>query len=194
MADRRGNLILLLAGVGLVLTIVSVVLPWWNVTGSAFGFTGQQSAAPFSTGGMGENVINAAAVDAVGVLCLFGIVSVTGGLVLYLAAFRNQEEVADPAPWLLLAAGALYIIGPVVAVVAWPDGDLGFWSQGSGGFASFESAAAVGWYLALVAGALTGGAGMVGIEPLTEQDQDQPPVQPASANQPQAEAGTDTDA
>lgn len=190
MADRQGNLILVLGGLGLVLTIVSVVLPWWTVTGSAFGFAGQQSAAPFTTGGIGENVINPAGVDAVGVLCLFGIVSATGGLVLYLVAFRNREPPADPAPWLLLAGGALYIIGPVVAVVAWPDGDLGFWSSGGSGFASFEAAAAVGWYLALLAGALTGAGGMVGIEPSLgeEDDERRPPVQPATAAETEAEA------
>lgn len=188
MADRRGNLILLLGSVGLVLMIVSVVLPWWSVSGGFSGASGEQTAAPFNTGGMGDGVINAVGVDAAGVLCLFGIVAATGGLVLYLVAFRRREEPAEPAPWLMIAAGALYIIGPVVAVVAWPEGDLGFWSSGSAGAATFETAAAVGWYLAMVAGALTGAGGIAGIEPPEEADQERLPVEP------ETEPGTDPEA
>lgn len=178
MADRRANLILLLGSVGLVLMIITIVLPWWSVSGAAFGFSGEQTAAPFNTGGMGDNVISSVGVDAVGVLCLFGIVSATGGLVLYLMAYRKREEPAEPAPWMMIAAGALYIIGPVVAVVAWPEGDLGFWSSGGGSFGTFETAASVGWYLAMVAGALTGGAGIAGIEPPPEEEPERHPVEP----------------
>lgn len=190
MADRRGNLILLLGGVGLVLMIISVVLPWWSVSGGFSGVSGEQTAAPFNTGGMGDGVINSVGVDAVGVLCLFGIVSATGGLVLYLVAYRRREEPADPAPWLLIAAGALYLIGPVVAVVAWPDGDLGFWSSASAGAATFETAAAVGWYLAMVAGALAGGGGIAGMEPPPEEEQERLPVE--SDPEPEPERDTET--
>lgn len=187
MADRQGNLIVLLAGVGLILMIVTVVLPWWSVSGAAFGFSGEQTAAPFSTGGMGDNVISSVGVDAVGVLCLFGIVSATGGLVLYLMAYRKREEPPEPAPWMMIAAGALYIIGPVVAVVAWPQGDLGFWSSASAGAATFETAASVGWYLAMVAGALAGAGGIAGIEPPEEEAPERHPVEPDPEDEPEVE-------
>ncbi len=190
MADRRGNLILLLGSVGLVLMIISIVLPWWSVSGAAFGFSGEQTAAPFNTGGMGDGVVNAVGVDAVGVLCLFGIVSGTGGLVLYLMAYQKREDPAEPAPWLLIAAGALYIIGPVVAVVTWPDGDLGFWSSAGGGGATFETAAAVGWYLAMVAGALAGGGGIAGIEPPPEEEQERLPAEPDPGAEPERDTET----
>lgn len=193
MADRRGNLILLLGSVGLILMIVSVVLPWWSVSGGFSGASGEQTAAPFNTGGMGDGVINAVGVDAVGVLSLFGIVSATGGLVLYLAAYRRREEPAEPAPWLLIAGGALYIIGPVVAVVAWPEGDLGFWSSASAGAATFETAAAVGWYLAMVAGALAGAGGIAGMEPPEETEQDRGPVEPEPEPEPEPETGPEPD-
>lgn len=57
------------------------------------------------------------------------------------------------------------LIAALVAVATWPSGDLAFWDSASGGGFGVDTAAAVGWYLALVAGAVAAAGGFLGLGP-----------------------------
>ncbi len=143
-----------------------MVVPWWTVEGTAGEFAAGQQAKPFDTGGMGDTV-STMGVMSVGVLALFGVVAAAGGGALWLSALTKEEGVEPPAWWLMIAGGVLFVMAPIVAAATWPSGALGFWdSVGADGMGA-ASAAGVGWYMALVAGALMVTAGFLGLQPPT---------------------------
>lgn len=164
MSGTRGTVIITLCAVGLLIAAVTLVLPWWTVEASGGGTSTEVSVKPFDQGQAGEDLSNGDGVVAVGVLTLFGVVATAGGFALLLRARQTGEPAADPAPWLVLAGGALYIIAAIVAVFTWPAGDIGFWDSADGGGGAFAAAAGVGWYLSIVAGAVLSGAGITSLQ------------------------------
>lgn len=170
MDEEPGTVITVLAGVGLLIALVTLVLPWWSVTSQGGGFTSEDTVRPFNTGGVSEDIVSSAGVVGAGVLALVGILAAAGGLVLWLRAIQAGEAPIAQSPWLILAAGALTIMASLVAVATWPATDIGFWGAQGSSSAGVATAAEVGWYLSLVAGALLSVAGIGGLYPSTSPD------------------------
>lgn len=165
MGDRRGILVPGLAALGILIAGISLVIAWWTVDAASGGGAATLEAMPFDTGRMDDEMVSSTAVVAVGVLVLVGLLSLAGGLALWLLAKQRGEAPIAPAPWLMIAGGALLIIGPLVAVATWPQGQLGFWDSVSGSGAQVTSGAGIGWYLSLLAGAMTAAGGFLGLGP-----------------------------
>lgn len=140
----------ILAGAGLLVAAVALVVPWWTGSFAAGGATVESPTSPFSPGqGADES-----AVFMVGILDVVGLVGAAGGLVLWLRS-SEDPEVADrnPAAWLWLGSGGFLLVAALAAVLTWPTGDGSFWSSGEWGMFSAGTGADVGWYLTILAGA-----------------------------------------
>lgn len=163
MSDRAETLFPALVALGLLMSAATLVIPWWTVEASGDGASVSQTARPFSTGGIDLDFVSENGVIAVGVLALVGVLSMVGGLALWGGARQDDEAPPPPSPWLSIAGGALMVIAALVAVATWPNSDLGFWGSLGGGGGSVNASAAVGWYLALIAGAVASAGGFVGL-------------------------------
>lgn len=171
MLEGKRTLVSVLLGVGLLLGLISMVLPWWTVEGAVGEFAAGMDAKPFDTGDLGDQV-STMGVMSVGVLTVFGVVAAAGGGALWLSLSSKGETVTPPAWWLMIAGGILFVMAPIVAAATWPSDDLGFWvSIGADRF-GLSAAANVGWYMALLAGALMATAGIVGLQPPMEERDD----------------------
>jgi len=173
MVDRGERIRLALVGLGLLVAVAGMVVPWWSMNFAAGNVNSDSTASPFAPGDIPENSIQQSAVTAVGVLVLVAILSIVGGLVLWIRAMQTGEAPVEASPWLAIAGGALLLVAALAAVGTWPEGDTDFWdSTGSENF-SVSTAADVGWYLTLLAGAMTaaGGFGLMRLETARETPQ-----------------------
>lgn len=165
-----------LLGLGVVLGMVSMIVPWWTVDMGANESEASMAVKPFDTGAspgmeaVAEQFVSSTGVISVGVLALVGIIAAVGGGVLWLSSVSKREETPPPAWWLMIAGGVLFIMAPIVAAATWPAGALGFWDAITSGGSTLASAASAGWYMGLVSGALMATAGIVGIQPPGTED------------------------
>lgn len=147
----------LLAGAGLLIAAIGLAVPWWTGSFQAGGFEAESSSSPFNPGSGADET----AVTIVGILDVVGLIGAVGGLVLWL---RSPEEPdladRDPAAWLWLGSGGFLLVAALAAVLTWPTDDLSFWSSSGGSIFSAGTAADVGWYLTILAGALIAAAGI----------------------------------
>lgn len=166
MLEGKRTLVSVLLGVGLLLGLISMVLPWWTIEAGGVS----NDVKPFDTGTIQEfsgEFVSTMGVVSVGVLALVGILAAAGGGALWLSA-SNKGESAPPAWWLIIAGGILFVMGPIVAAATWPTGRLGFWDAITN---QIVATASVGWFMALLAGALMATAGLVGLQPPMEQEE-----------------------
>lgn len=141
--------------VAILLAAAAVALPWWTVTGSVGGLEGTTTAGAFDTG---DGVLETWEAVVAGVLTLLALAGLafTGVVAWDLASLEDRwRERAAPAA---AVAGALLLVGALLAVVTWPGEGAGFWDEdrveGFGGSVASETAAGLGWYAAVLAGIL----------------------------------------
>lgn len=147
----------LLAGAGLLIAAVGLVVPWWTGSFEAGGFEAQSPTSPFNPGPGADET----AVTIVGILDVVGLIGAIGGLVLWLRS-GDEPELADrdPASWLWLGSGGFLLVAALSAALTWPENDLGFWSSSGGSTFAAGTGADIGWYLTILAGALIAAAGI----------------------------------
>lgn len=161
MPEPSDRIVPTLVAVGLLVGLIGLVVPWWTVSGGSGGFRGEVGVRPFDT----DAPASETGTVLTGLVVVAGLLVAGAGLTLSLRGVQRGEAPADAVPWLMLAGGLLLLVGPLVAVPSWPEGQMGFWSSGSGAFGSFRTAAAVGWYLTLGAGVVTVGGAIAGFQP-----------------------------
>lgn len=171
----RTELSLGLFGVGVILAIVAIFVPWWDQTMRAGDESVSFDAGPFNQGNQsGKELIDAASSITTGLLMVVGVLAMLAGTVLVAVTrlgSRASSQMTTLAPWLGLVGVALVALALVLAIFMYPgdvedemERDWGFWdSISSGGSASISTAAGVGWYLgvgAVVLGIVGGGMTM----------------------------------
>lgn len=146
----------LLVGVALIVAAIGLVVPWWTIdTGSS-----PRDVAPFSPSA-GWGFLDDEAAMAVGVIDLFGLLGLAGGLALWIRGKDGDPDDLSTASWLWLAGGGFLLVAALTAVITWPDEDLAFWeSVGSGSAFTVGTAASVGWYLTVLAGGVASISGL----------------------------------
>lgn len=172
---------IILAGLGALLVLLAIVTPWWTVSfafSSSGGFgmgptngDGQESAGPFDDG---EGVIAQSQATVAG---LFGLVALGALLAVMVFGILERADALSlpPVVFLATAAGAAFfiVLAAILAATTWPE-DMGFWDSDSGsanGFStSVEAYGAVGWYFAVVAGAVAIAVAVMSVLPAPRVD------------------------
>ncbi len=149
MRWRTETVVPALTALAVIVGVVALFAPWWVQAGGL-------AVAPFDVGDVPEDRVSVAGVIGVGVVVVTGLVCLLGGLTLEARAVRASYASRPVASWLVIAGGALLLMGPLVAVLTWPQGSTSFWSEPPVG-----ARAGWGWFVALAAGAVASVTGLV---------------------------------
>ncbi len=172
-----GTKITALAGVGLLLALVTLAVPWWTIDVGFGAGSVSVDVKPFDAGGteatsdVSEEFVASTGVLLVGFVALAGIVSSMIGTGWWVSSRQNDEVPSPAAGWVITGGGVGLVLAAVLAAGTWPSGELGFWdSIAAGGNVALASSASLGWYGALLAGSLIGAAGLIGLHHLTPEE------------------------